>query len=523
MPPSSLPVLIIGSGPAGLIMANQLALLGVQVRLIDRLPRPVTSSRAFTIHARTLELLGQMGLAKAFLDQSLKTYAMDYHFPTKDEIPKLDFTELDSIFPFCLTINQCDTESILRDHLASLRLQTEWNTKLISFEQNEAGLVTAVLEDVETGAQETVQTHWLIGCDGYYSVVRQQLGLPYDGDDYAGTMKMMDVPVEGFKDTHHSIHYYISKEHMLLINKLPGPNFRVLISDMGGVVPTEIARDAFQAVVDKHFHGQVQLGQPVWSTNFKIGKRLVNHYRQGSVFLVGDSAHINSPAGGQGMNVSMQDAFNLAWKLALVVRGEAHPSLLDSYEAERAPIAAQMLEGTQYIHSIIMAHGQGMEERIARLKADGWNKQAVNQIAGISYNYRAQEETAELAAGDRAPDTELTTGRRIYDFIQTDGYTLFLFSGVERNTADLTALVAQLENRYQASLAVRFIVPSGTGLLLNHMVVDDGAFHKRYKVGNTPTVFVVRPDAYIGYKGLASNPAGVLAYLDQHLTLKDES
>ena len=495
-------VLIVGSGPTGMILAGQLTALGVSVRIIDKLSAPVTTSRAFTIHARTLELLGQMDLQGAFLNHSIKTYSMDYHFPQKEETPQLDFRALDSVYPYCLTINQTDTETILREHLINLGGVIEWETKLDSVNENEDGSLTVTLRNKSSDAQESVTVDWLIGCDGHYSTVRGQLNLPFDGSEYAGTMRMMDVQVAGFDYSDEAIHYFIAKDHMLLMNKLPGENHRVLISDKTEGVPPEEARAAFQETLDKHFAGNVQIDEPTWTTNFRISKRKSNSYRQGHIFLAGDSAHVNSPAGGQGMNVAMQDAFNLSWKLAMVIKGEAKEALLDTYEAERSPVASQMLEGTNYIHSIIMAHGKGMEERIARMRGGEWNRQAVNQVAGISYTYRtatASEDVPAITIGDRAPDGYLANEQRIYDLVASDGFTLFLFVDNKDAFAQLSAMVADINERFTALFTAVFITPESIALPENtNQVKDSGSFRERYP---DAAVYLIRPDYHIAYIG----------------------
>lgn len=491
-------VLIVGSGPTGMIVAAQLAMYGLPVRLIDKLSQPSTTSRAFTIHARTLELLAQMGLADAFLDKSIKTYSMDYHFPMKEEVPKLDFRALDSVYPFCLTINQADTETILRDYLDQLGVKIEWQRELVSFEETENGRFHITLNHTDTQQTEQLTTDWLIGCDGVRSVVRQQMNVALDGSDYGGTMRMMDVPMTGFDYTDEAIHYFIAKDHMLLVNKLPGANHRVLISDKTEGVPPEEARDAFQATLNQHFSGRVTLGDPVWSTNFRISKRKVNSFRQGRIFLAGDSAHVNSPAGGQGMNVAMQDGFNLGWKLAMVINGTAPANLLDSYETERNPVAHQMLEGTNYIHSIIMAHGKGMAERIERMKGGAWNAEAVNQIAGISYTYRSEEETAPLAVGDRAPDALLANGKRIYEQFSLTGYTLLIFAGE-----------SPTEQQMQQGQTMAEAAQQATAVPLTAHIITDANFHTRYH-SQAGQQILVRPDCHLAYIG-----DDVLSYLKQ--------
>ncbi len=514
------PVLIVGSGPTGMVIASQLVALGIPVRIIDRLAAPVTTSRAFTIHARTLELMGLMDLTDTFLSRSIKTYSMDYHFPGMDDTPKLDFTKLDSVYPFCLSINQSDTEAILRDRLTAQGVAIEWQTELVSFESTPDGeSITVSLNRVDTGATETATVDWLIGCDGIRSIVRQQLALPFDGSEYAGTMRMIDVPLSGFTGSDTAIHYFVAKDHMLLVNKLPGANYRVLISDKTEGVPPEQARAAFQEVADKHFGGQVQIGEPVWATNFRISRRNTSSYRQGRVFLAGDAAHANSPAGGQGMNTAIQDAFNLSWKLAMVLKGEAPSSLLDTYEAERRPVASQVLAGTNYIHGIIMAHGQGMQERIDRMRGGEWNRLAVNQVAGIAYTYRNPEDISPaLAVGDRAPDGFLNGSRRMYNLVAKQGYTLFLFVADVAQSARLAEVVQGFQQKYRAVITPHLVVSQSLADQLPQsafsVVVDDGDFAQRYDCAGSDQLFVVRPDYHIGYRGKTDDHTAMEAYFD---------
>ncbi|MEP7286055.1 MAG: FAD-dependent monooxygenase [Chloroflexota bacterium] len=509
--PSHVPVLVVGSGPTGLIMASQLLRRGVSCRLIDRLEQPVTTSRSFTIHARTLELMTQLGLHDKFRAHGLPTYAMTYHFMGKEETPAVDFTELDSPYPFCLNINQNETEAILRDYFASVGGTIEWNYQLQSLEQTDDG-VTCTLVNRATNAAETVEADWVLGCDGFYSTVRRFMDIPFDGEEYTGMeFKMMDVPVEGFEPSTDSIHYYMTKEHLLLFAKLVGENFRVLISDMGGQ-KTETVREAFQAVTDVHFGGSVRIGEPSWATNFKIARRKVDTFRQKHVFLAGDSAHVNSPAGGQGMNVSMQDAFNLGWKLAEVINGEANAGLLDTYEAERNPIAAQLLAGTHYLNSIIMGHGNNMEDRLALTKVENWNLKAVSQIAGISYTYRESIHpllaktwdvplALEAYPGDRVPYYELGDGKSIFDcFNHPDHTLLFILSetATPETLHTYAGQAAKLIAAFKMPIAVRFIVPASMAYQTDNANVLVDTNHSQDQASAfVDSVYLVRPDLYI--------------------------
>lgn len=504
-------VLIVGAGPTGMIVALGLQQHGIPVRLIDRLPGPVTTSRAFTIHARTLELLGTVGLAEAFLASGIEVYSMDYHFPGMEQTPRLDFRALESRFGFCLTINQADTEAILRRCLQERGVSVEWSTALESCAAQGDG-VEVQLQGA-TGHESAV-FDWLVGCDGIHSRVREQLALPFDGHEYQGTMRMMDVPVTGLTVGDDAIHYFIAKEHMLLVSKLPGANYRVLISDKSEVAevpPPQEARVAFQQIVDRHFGGEVVLGSPVWTTHFRLSRRKVDSFRRGRVFLAGDAAHVNSPAGGQGMNVAMQDGFNLGWKLGLVMGGHAPVSLLDSYEVERAPVAQQMLDGTSYIHSIIMAHGQGMTERIERMRADSWNERAVSQIAGVSYTYCPDgvgDQGAVPRVGDRAPDSAALDDTPLYERVASSGYTLMV-GLADEETAEAAQAVARsldaLGGRLRVPVELRWVAAPAVATALaeagHPVVVDDGAWRTRYGARAKSTVFVLRPDCHIDYIG----------------------
>lgn len=493
--------LIVGAGPTGMIMAIQLAKKGVPIRIIDRISKPATTSRAFTVHARTLELLEQMNLISDFLEKGIRTNYMDYHFQNYTNTPRLDFTELDSTYPFMLTINQTETENILRNHLNLLGIKIEWNTELVSFEEQNETISTKLVHTTDQ-KEEIVEVDWLIGCDGYHSAVRKGLNISLDGSDYEGTMRMMDVPMHGFEEIEDAIHYFMAKDHMLMINKLPDNNYRVLISDKTEGVPPEEAKEAFQKTLHFHFKEKVTLGEPVWATNFRISKRKVNSYRVGNVFLAGDAAHINSPAGGQGMNVAMQDAFNLGWKLALVANGEANSTLLETYEEERKPIAKQLLEGTSYIHSIIMAHSKGMEERIERMKSGEWNKQAVSQISGLSYTY-SDNSDSYLGIGDRAPDDFYTDSDKIYDLFANDKYTLLLFETAEKSLDELSKIAQNIKTEQNVPLQIYLITPSSAHQASDIDIIHDakGIISARYVNDTNDHIFLIRPDTYIGFKG----------------------
>lgn len=526
------PVLIVGSGPTGATLAIELLRRGVPCRIIDRLHGPVVTSRSFTLHARTLELFEMAGTVDLFYEQGLRNFSMDYHFQGVETTARLDFSQLKSQYPFTLIINQNVTEEVLRKHLTTFGTQVEWGTELRSLSHGN-GQVTAVLVHEPSGLEEVVQTDWLVGCDGVHSTVRKQLNLPFEGDEYTGMqMRMMDVPLTGFPLARDRIHYLITTDRLLLIVKLPGPNYRVLISDMRGTPPTETARSAFQAAVDEHFHGNVLLGEPEWATVFRIWRRVTSSYRQNRVFLAGDAAHCHSPAGGQGMNACIQDAFNLGWKLALVIRGEAHESILDTYERERRPIAQQVIEGTHALHGIIMDHGTPLQQRIALSQQPGFSGQAVSKISGLAYHYRNTITVPAglapldgLLPGDRAPDVRLTTELRLHNLLRHPAYTLLLFQPASATASEdkrvLEALTKQVKAYFGRCVRVQVLTLPGQGMAApaGAIITESDEVHRLYGVAERISLCLVRPDGYIRLRCCLSDKAAVFAALKDDLRL----
>lgn len=522
---SEVPVLIVGAGPTGATLGIELGRRGVACRVIDRMAEPVTTSRSFTLHARTLELLEMAGIVDRFLERGLRSVSMDYHFEGVGEPARLDFSKLHSRYPFTLIINQNVIEQVLRDQLPVFDTTVEWNTELRSCSQEPDGWLSAQLVHQPSGREETVRTKWLVGCDGVHSAVRTQLNIPYEGDEYTGMqMRMMDVPLQGFPLEDDRIHYFISKARLLVVVKLPGANYRVLISDTEGTPAAETARSAFQNVLDEHFGGAVRLGEPEWATVFRIWKRVTSCYRQGGVFLAGDAAHCHSPAGGQGMNACIQDAFNLGWKLALVLAGEVNESLLGTYERERRPIAQQVIDGTNALHSIIMAHGTSIEERIALSREPGFTQQAINKISGLVYNYRdamvaPAAQLSGLAAGDRAPDIPLDSGLRLHDLLRHERHTLLVLTSNPADTA-LGQLVGDVIGRFGTWLRIEVLTPAQVHPAPppNALVVESDEAYCRYGAADGDAFCLVRPDGYLAIRSRFTDPQALFAALTGYLS-----
>jgi 2-polyprenyl-6-methoxyphenol hydroxylase-like FAD-dependent oxidoreductase len=527
---SHLGVLIVGAGPSGLTLGIELLRRGVNCRVIDKLCAPVTTSRSFTVHARTLELLELAGVVEEFQDRGLRGEWMDYHFTGAEEKVRLDFTGLDSHYPYYRIISQRDTEEILRRHFTGLGGVIGWHTELVSATVHHDGEVTATLRDTVTGAMETVWPDWLIGCDGVHSTVAAFLGAEVSRAEYADTvMRMMDVPLRNCPVEVGGVDYRIALDHMLLTAALPGGVWRVLISEQSEGCDVDTSVGAFGKVLDAHFAGTIEVGEPEWTSVFRTRRRITSRYRNGRILVCGDAGHERSPAGGQGKNTSMQDAFNLGWKLAAVVKGDAAETLLDTYEAERRPIAEQVIAGTHELHSVLMNHGIPIADRLAIARAPGFTERAVARISGIAYRYESAAGTATSphrpldgpAAGDRAPDVEISPHLRLHQLLQHPGYTLLVLHREPPAAADISKLITRTRQLFRTRIEPVVITPPG-----HHAHAPDGALtadsrrvHTLYGTPGGDALCLIRPDGYISRRCRLSEQDALLASFSSDLGL----
>jgi NADPH-dependent dioxygenase len=292
-----------------------------------------------------------------------------------------------------------------------------------------------------------------------------------------------------------------------MVVKLPGGYFRLLLSDRGEAAhPNTSPQDAFMRIVARHFDG-VSPGKLVWHSRWESWVRLAKNYRENRVFLAGDSAHVHSTTGGQGMNCCMQDAFNLGWKLAWVLRGIAKTELLDTYVDERRPIAEQVIWAASSLHEIFMGHGKDIRERAARMNDPEFLKQVVGRCSGISYTYRDYlpplEGLAEQpgpAIGDRAADADLDGGRTLFDLMRHTRFTLLVLRGTGSRPGVSNGVLGRFRERYRHAVETRDI---------------GGSEDIAHRYGSTPydRLYLVRPDGYIGFRGTVSE----LPILEAHL------
>jgi 2-polyprenyl-6-methoxyphenol hydroxylase-like FAD-dependent oxidoreductase len=336
-------VLIVGAGPVGLTMAAELARYGVSTRIVDKSAARTDKSKALVLWSRTLELLDRAGCSAAFVAAGQKVVGANFIAGNK-LIGGISIATVQSPHRYALMLPQSETERLLEQHLSRLGVTVERQVEVVSFASNANG-VASVLRKA-SGEEETLTTEWLIGCDGAHSIVRHGLGLAFVGDTLPSDWVLGDIHLKGYSFAETELAIYWHEEGILVFFPISPGRFRV-IADIGlsvGPHPTDPTLDQIQGVIDRRGPGGIVASDPIWLSAFRINERKVSQYRSGRVFVAGDAAHVHSPAGGQGMNTGMQDAINLAWKLALVCRNAGSDKLLDSYSIERSAIGDEVLK-----------------------------------------------------------------------------------------------------------------------------------------------------------------------------------
>ena len=338
----NLPVLVAGAGPVGLTMALELARFGVPVRIIDKAPERTTLSKALVLWSRTLELLARDADVRDFTEAGLKVSAANIIVGEKT-IGHASTRTLRTPFPYALMLPQSETERLLEARLHARGIVVERQVSLESFEDR-GSAVDARLRHAD-GCEECVEAAWLIGCDGAHSGVRHGLDLPFSGTTTDTHWILADVRLDGFPHPADEITSFWHQDGVLAVFPISPGRYRV-IADVGGPPegdPAGPTVEQVQGLIDRRGPRGVTVHDPVWLSAFRVNERIAASYRKGRVFVAGDAAHVHSPAGGQGMNTGMQDAFNLSWKLALVYRGAARAGLLDSYGPERQAVGHLVL------------------------------------------------------------------------------------------------------------------------------------------------------------------------------------
>lgn len=517
----TLPILIIGAGPTGLTMAYLLSLYGIPFRIIDKKIHPTQTSNALALQSRSLEMLDDLGIANDFVEVGQKVNAVTIN-EKKDTLLQLTTHYLKSAFPFILIVPQSITEEILSNHLFQLGKKVERGCEILQLKTMD-GVATAEIQNT-LGTTETIHANWIIACDGAHSRVREALGIKFEGNDITEQFILADVTA---KSTYPNdqIQIFIAKEGLAALFPLPDNRIRIvaniLTQNISHYKDPCIAE--LQDIVRQRMQNPIEIQSSNWMSKFWIHQKVVEHMQIGNIFLLGDSAHIHSPAGGQGMNTGMQDAYNLAWKLAMVIQKKATPELIDSFAKEREPIAHSVLKDTGRMTRMMISKNIFVDSfRRASLKiANRINKlqsRFINRISQLSLSYRHSNiisyehhySRKSPKPGNRAPDVDYIDAnglpQRFNESLRGGNFHLVVFSGktVKQKKLDsMRALLAFVEKHYPDTIEPVVVSTNNTrellmGLTKHNYVDQNHGIHTRYRI-DKPGVYLIRPDKYIAY------------------------
>jgi 2-polyprenyl-6-methoxyphenol hydroxylase-like FAD-dependent oxidoreductase len=508
-------VLIAGAGPTGLMLACELERHGIRARIIDRNAAPATTSRALAVQARTLELFQKLGLSEVMVANGRTARHAVFYVHRKPRVAA-DFSDIDvhdTPFAMILLTSQVETERALTTRLEERGITIERSVELQRYEERDGG-VQVELKHAD-GTIELVQARYLAGCDGAHSAVRHGSGLAFNGAAYAQEFILGDMLVD-WDMPQDQLTLFTGKRGILVCFPLAEKGLLRLIASRADATsdgPEPTVAD-FEQVFAEMTPYRPNLHDPRWLARFRLHHRVVERYSKGRVFLAGDAAHIHSPAGGQGMNTGIQDAANLAWKLALVLHGNASETLLDSYDAERRPVGERLLRvtdrmftlatspkrATRMLRDLMMSY---VAPRIVNRRK--LRTRAFRFLSQLAIAYRTSPIVSESAnlgdaafaagprAGERAPDAPLQLeGRDTTVFAETTAarHHLLMFG------------------------AGRVELPRGSESLVDvvHVPPNADVARQRYGVTNVAT-YLIRPDGYIAYRSPLIDIKGALAQM----------
>jgi len=505
-------VLIVGAGPTGLALACQLIRYGVDFKIIDTKESTTPYSKAIGVQARTLEIYEQIGLADKLVDLGwiANKVRMFAGGKVRGEAEFSSLGEGLSPYPYVLIVEQGKHETLLYDHITSNKQDVEWQTELVGFSQDESK-VTATVKTA-AGKSEEIEAKFLVACDGAKSLVRHSLSLEFSGSTFNRMFYVADVELD-WEYAHDALQVFLMKNSLLAFFPMRGDRrYRIV-----GTFPEEFSKDEGDILyeeIEERIKLDAELNLDItnvnWFSTYRVHTRHVDKFSVGRCFLAGDSAHIHSPAGAQGMNTGIQDGYNLAWKLAWALRGDASTELLNTYNEERLPNAEQLTKTTDRF----FAFGAGDEPVLAftrlyvfpyiaqfLLSLDIVKRFVFPRISQIQINYEDASLSKEIGnfkinAGERMPWLQID-GRSIYDDLRSPQFHLVIFHDGQ---TEIPPMPEDIMHAWEGQIDSHFYS------LFPHVAET---------FGTTGSFFLIlRPDNYIGLISNDFDPDQVRKYLN---------
>ena len=518
-------VLIVGAGPAGLMMACQLALHNISFRIIDKKAHRTNYSGALIVQARSIEIFQQMGIAQTAVQSGVIANEIKLIFNGKKPftIPVKDIGRGLSQFPYMLLLEQSKTEQLLTDFIKNFGYSIDRETELGQFNQDDHG-VNSVLKRSD-GQEESITTKYLIAADGARSMVRKQLQIPFIGKTFSTALYVSDCKAEGDLSPD-QLCFSFSDQTTAGIFPLPGGRWRIDGTISGRMESKDpVTFDDIRNRFAEKTRMKVEISEPEWFSVFHVNERYASTFQQNRCFLVGDAAHIHSPVGAQGMNTGLQDSYNLAWKLAMVIQGKSKASLLETYPSERLVVAENVVRGTDRVFTLVTS--RNFLAKLCRVHVLPFFVQLMLPILvkqpsirhfffrriseiGIQYCKSSLSQHSSLSSfptyapkpGERLPYINYQEDGKminIQDKVKSNDLHLFIFSkhssfeAINRNAGRFAHLLSFEIIQYS----------SGTDDLFKQFgIVDSGCY-------------LVRPDLYIAYRSAKPDADHFEAYLQQ--------
>jgi 2-polyprenyl-6-methoxyphenol hydroxylase-like FAD-dependent oxidoreductase len=517
-------VLIVGAGPSGLMMAAQLLRHGVQPVIIDSKQGPTDQSKALAVQARSLEIYRQLGV----IDRSIEggkqagSVAFHQHGEVKAQLSMANTGKSSTKFPFIHLYQQSKNERLLLDFLTVNCCPVYWDTNLISAAQTDKQAEVKL----QSGEEIVILTcNWLIGADGAHSAVRKQLQIPFTGDTYAHEFFLADVELDNPQMDESRVDLFMSKLGFAGYFPMPEANcYRII-----GSLSEELHNKQLLELEDSLPHINALSGFDLkvvhtkWFTKYRLHHRMADSFRRQRGFLIGDAAHIHSPVGGQGMNTGLQDAYNLGWKLAGVVNNQLKENILDTYAAERMPVAKELLNTTDRIFKIVLSTSwltllfkKWIMPRVLKLawSKESWRELFFKRVSQIFINYRHSNISLHLShistikAGDRLPFLKVFDEKKqeetdLHEWCTKPGFTLIVLGKLQE--IDLFTLAKWITQNYTPALNFFYLPQSAKNQkIFTTFEVPEGK----------KKALIIRPDMHIGF----INDVVDIEMMDNYLT-----